>query len=242
MGSSQLVGRGRLRGWCRLVTLVLLLWCGELAKAWNHRLSTPRTRPPLLLQLWAHKDNHCDDEQSVPSFVIRTAQESDLVQAAEVVTEAFFKHKTNFFTYQVERLQTFASLSSSWQTYNLAPQARYRMMVVVVDEPQQQVVGFCQMDDCPPPRGEINPAPRPYLANLAIAERVRRMGLAQQLVEQCERMVRHDWNQTVLHLRAEASNEAATTFYRKCGYDLVSTSVVDAKGETTLLFRKSLVE
>ena len=239
-------------GYVHSLLLMLLLCCFEnnAATAWiEHGMPFARKRSDDGIHSILFSRKQQEEAVKTPSFYVREAREEDLAKASTVVTEAFFRDKTNnFFTTGVRRFQTFSSLSSKYQTFKYSERssgerARHRMLVVVSTddgEESQGVVGFCEVDDVIP-KGEINPAPRPYLSNLAIADEFQRRGLARMLLEQGESIVRDGWGQSQLHLNTEEDNVAASNMYESCGYSLISTSK-NMQGETILLFRKSLTQ
>ena len=233
--------------------LMLLLYCFENNRttAWiNHGLpSAPKRSNDGIISI-LYGQTQQEEAVKASSFYVREAREEDLAKASTIVTEAFFKDKTNnFFTTGVRRFQTFSSLSSTFQTFKYSERsggerARHRMLVIVStdggDEESPGVVGFCEVDDVIP-KGEIKPSPRPYLSNLAIADEFQRRGLARMLLEQGESIVRDEWGQSQLHLNTEEDNAAASAMYESCGYSLVS-KYKNMQGETVLLFCKSLTQ
>ena len=223
----------KFRGLALCHLILLLFMCFDFYTAWIiNQVPTSRVGDLLFA-------SHVEDRAL--QFHVREAREQDLAKASTIVTDAFFKDKTNFFTYRVEQFQTFSSLSSTFQTFRYAERsgARHRMLVVVPEDDEDQVIGFCEVDDCIP-KGEIRPAPRPYLSNLAIVDEFRRQGLARMLLNRCESIAREEWGQSQLYLRTEEENNAATGMYESCGYALES-DYVNSKGETVFLFRKSLI-
>jgi ribosomal protein S18 acetylase RimI-like enzyme len=64
-----------------------------------------------------------------------------------------------------------------------------------------------------------------YISNLAVSRDFRRLGVAQELLTNCEQLTRL-WGYTDLHLHVMASNERGRNLYRKLGYEVVSTELV----------------
>ncbi|CAN0025257.1 unnamed protein product, partial [Phaeothamnion confervicola] len=65
---------------------------------------------------------------------------------------------------------------------------------------------------------ESDAAARPYLCNLAVAERARGRGVGKQLVRLCEHVARNIWGHRQVYLHVDLSNAVATELYRTMGY------------------------
>jgi len=169
------------------------------------------------------------------SIVIREATEGDIPIMAKILTDGFHRETTNFFTYPVMRLDTFIN-----QTFRFSDRigARYGTFVACHATADGKVVGCCEVDDALT-KGEIDPAPRPYMCNLAVDKEFRRMGVAGALVLNSERVVRTEYERSLLHLRMREGNQAAFDLYVGLGYR-VQSKYVNAKDETVLLMAKTL--
>jgi len=204
-----------------------------------------------------HEEDSRNQKDDSP-FILREAREKDLPILATILTDSFFKGKTNFFTYPIERFKFFLSLQSRFQTFHYAERsgARYRILVACnsrridgddVEERQQKeetIVGLCEVDGSIS-NGGVNPVPRPYMSNLAVDEKFRRMGVAKALIAYCERVVQDDWGKSILYLRLYDDNHAAKKLYEQCGYCEVSPSTkrfINKEGETVSLLRKMFKE
>lgn len=186
-----------------------------------------RTLYTLLLVALAYK----------PSFFIRKARQEDLGASATILADSFHSQENmNFFTRRVQRMDTFLSLQSRFETFRYAEQSGSLQSMLVACS-YDKIVAFCEVDNRPP-GGEINPASRPYISNLAVAKHFRRRGCATALVSESEVIVR-GWGKPKLYLRVENDNDGAKALYRACGYEVESSSV-NAKGETVFLLGKSL--
>jgi ribosomal protein S18 acetylase RimI-like enzyme len=202
--------------------------------------------------VYAKDDDTCDGDegndvaQSPPtSFVIREAQEQDIGAAANILADAFSTKggkKPNFFAQRIERMDTYLTLKSRFETFRYAERsgALQCMLVACSTQDDNKIVAFCEVDNRPP-GGEINPAPRPYISNLAVQDSFRRMGVATALVGESEDIVR-SWGEPRLHLRVDNANGAAQAMYQdRCGYsEIESRRVSTANGETMLLLGKSV--
>jgi ribosomal protein S18 acetylase RimI-like enzyme len=214
-------------------------------RATSVSIDSRRRRNGLLLAEDFNQDAGVDAPSS-DEFIIRKARETDLGAASTILADAFFRKKTNFFTFRLESLNTFLNLKSSFETFRYAERTGARQCMLVAcqmsssEDKEERIVGFCEVDDRPP-KGDINPAPRPYICNLAVDNTFRRMGIATALVDKCEDIVLDEWGKPKLYLRMNESNNAAMEMYRRFGYDIVSDSVTtDREGQTVLLLVKSL--
>ncbi|KAL3902524.1 MAG: hypothetical protein SGARI_005795 [Bacillariaceae sp.] len=175
----------------------------------------------------------------------------DMGRASKILSDGFFKSKTNFITYQFERLQTYLSLESAFPTPN-TPHEIFRGTVWGIVE----VDARSDNSD----RAKTVKDDGPYMCNLAIDDQCQRMGIASALVRECERQV-SQWHQedkqrrarngkgddptTIqishsLCLRVRASNTPAVQLYDKLGYRSMWQETEDKTGETVLLMRKQL--
>lgn len=194
----------------------------------------------------AKDDGNEGNDDVTPSFVIREAQEQDLGAVANILADIFFvtNKKPNFIAERVIRMNGYLDLKSRFETFRYAERSgALQCMLVACCNEEEEVVAFCEVDNRPP-GGEINPAPRPYISNLAVQDSFRRKGVATALVRESEDIVRNSWGEPRLHLRVEQDNLAAKALYQeRCGYSEMDESkrVASANGETVLLLGKKLL-
>ena len=129
--------------------------------------------------------------------------------AARILTEEFYSYRTNFFTFQIERLKTSLSLESTFpkrQNSNgrFFQSQPLRQMFVACHINSGAVLGFAEVDASPLEEnrntgnvGKVgaNKINRPYMYNLAVDKRFKRKGIAKALIRECENFVRdmHNW-------------------------------------------------
>lgn len=171
-------------------------------------------------------------------LIVRKADEKDLAAVSKVLTDVFYGDTTNFFTYPLEWLNLYLELNSRYQTFRFAERtgARYGIFVACL---QGTIVGCCEVDDAEP-KGEVDPAPRPYMCNLAVLVNARRKGVAYSLISQCENLVRDQWGASKLYLKMKEGNTAAFGLYTGLGYNSVESKYVESMKERVLLLTKQL--
>jgi len=203
------------------------------------------------------KPSHPREEQSeLPSIFVREATKEDLPRLATLLTDAFFKENTNFFTYQIERLSTFLGIESRFSIFLSG--ARFKILLAYTHSggngnnkhKKDIIMGSCEVDDCvisSPLFFNHTPSPRPYMCNLAVDEKFRRMGVAKALISRCEHIVEHEWKKPILHLKLYDDNWKAKELYFGFGYSVEPQlegppSTTNADGKTIVLLRKTLNE
>ena len=140
-------------------------------------LSLLKTEPnPMHESSSSRQDTLFDNlDLALPNDIyIRNATPKDLKSASYILTKAFFSF--NIFTTPFEWLNIYLSL----QDNVLETNNQYYMLVAIQRHPSQlkekeSVIGICEVDD----RKTVNldPAPRPYICNLAIGTERRRQGI-----------------------------------------------------------------
>jgi ribosomal protein S18 acetylase RimI-like enzyme len=172
---------------------------------------------------------------------------TDLGPAARILTEEFYSHKTNFITFQIERLKTVLSLESTFPNQNSLRKDYLRQtlqrMIVACDAKNGQVVGFAEVDarslssykngssgnEASLTEGASDDILRSYMYNLAVDKKWKRKGIASALVQACEQYVSDMHDLCVekrLYLRVRKSNHAAIALYESLGYREMSPEVI----------------
>jgi len=160
----------------------------------------------------------CDKSEDEPIFFIRHCLPAEIGGAADVLTEAFFKENTNFFTYQCERLATFLSLQGG-----IPKPGERSALFVACHAKDGTVLGLAHIDDRPAPR-DPNATPRPYMFNVAVDSKWQRKGIASALVSSCEAVARK-WGKTHVYLKVRDNSEAAIALYEHLGYEKLESRV-----------------
>ena len=165
---------------------------------------------------------------------------TDLGPAARILTEEFYSHKTNFITFQIERLKTVLSLESTFPNQHDSLRKDHsrqtlQRMIVACDAKHGQVLGFAEVDVRPLGSnkngslgnessltgGASDNILRSYMYNLAVDKTWKRKGIASALVHACEQYVSDMHDLCVkkrLYLRVRKSNHAAIALYESLGY------------------------
>lgn len=195
------------------------------------------------LALFPTKDKTEDDgsEDCSSFYFIREADFADLGAAARILTDGFYGD-SNFITYNIERLNTFLSLESTFPQPGSAVGVVHSMLVAC-RQTDGKVLGFAEIDGRPTKKE--NEAPRPYMCNIAVCPKWRRRGIAKKLVWQCEEKALK-WGKTEIYLKVREANDAATNMYRDLGYEVQSINTEEMRGkpilESIVLMKKELVQ
>lgn len=122
---------------------------------------------------------------------------------------------------------------------------RLRQLFIFVAEDihTQNIVGCASVSIARPEAALPPPFPtgkpfRCYASNIAVQETHRRRGLGRRLLQQCERIARL-WYHDSLWLHVESDNTPALALYQQMGYENVSYVALYGNGKT-LLMRKEI--
>lgn len=207
-------------------------------------LSLLKTEPnPMHESSSSRQDTLFDNlDLALPNDIyIRNATPKDLKSASYILTKAFFSF--NIFTTPFEWLNIYLSL----QDNVLETNNQYYMLVAIQRHPSQlkekeSVIGICEVDD----RKTVNldPAPRPYICNLAIGTERRRQGIGKAFISICEHKAQHEWQKDFLYLRVRRKNNVALDMYYGLGYVLEDTEQPNDKisGEDIVLLKKTFTK
>lgn len=172
-------------------------------------------------------------------YFITNALVVHLGSAARILTEEFYSSRTNFITFQIEKLKTTLSLESTYPGNNgNASSNRLQQMFVACESKSGKVVGFAEVDARPLGAGSNKTDPkglnRSYMYNLAVDKKWKRKGIATELIRECERFV-SDMHELCaenrLYLRVRSCNLAAIELYTSLGYIEVDPSSISMTRE-----------
>ena len=162
----------------------------------------------------------------------------DIGRASKILSDGFFKDGTNFFTYQLERLETYLSLEAGFPK----PDALHELFVACSTK-NGQVIGMAELDV---EQKGSRKADGPYLCNVSVDRKRLRQGTASRLVQECEQQVL-EWNKmsggnvpNSLYLKVRENNEAAIAMYDKFGYRTYMKEKDEKNDVDILVMRKKL--
>jgi len=169
-------------------------------------------------------------------YFITNALVVHLGPAARILTEEFYSSRTNFITFQIEKLKTTLSLESTYPGNN-GNARRLQQMFVACESTSGRVVGFAEVDARPLGTGSSTDPKglnRSYMYNLAVDKKWKRKGIATELIRECERFV-SDMHELCaenrLYLRVRSCNLAAIELYTNLGYIEVDPSSISLTRE-----------
>ena len=183
---------------------------------------------PLTFQGRARAKAASIDRPESKGFFVTEALPVHLGPAADILTQEFYSHRTNFVTYQIERLKTVLSLESTYPNRSGPEYSSARplqSMFVACDSKSGQVLGFAEVDARSlNDSTEYDDILRSYMYNLAVKKTHKRRGIAKALVRACEIFVSEMHETCVekrLYLRVRASNTAGVMLYTSLGYEFM---------------------
>ena len=193
-----------------------------------------------------------------------------LIEAADFFTDAFWASKLAGSQQQMQPRQRTLFLNSQIAEFRrrYSSQARYgqdqKAELLIAKRRNGAMVGCCgiELDKIPggpksQPRSSRTATVAPLMSNLAVGSKYRRLGVARDMVDAAETLVRRQWGLDEVYLYVEQRNVPAVRLYQNLGYrtvwtDTAATTLVPAPEDgrsgggmaqvpTTLLcMRKSL--
>lgn len=126
-----------------------------------------------------------------------------------------------------QRLVELNRLQDNFHSYE--EDADRHLMLIATTVEDGSLVGFVDIDGREKKPGQTGC--RPYLSDLAVADRFKRRGAGTELVRACEAACLR-WGYDSMYLKVQARNVAAVTLYENLGYAVHSPK--DAKNEVML--------
>lgn len=147
------------------------------------------------------------------SISVRSAQLTDVVGMSKVLVQGF-----NLVPYAWMHPIARASIQADLKM-RMERKSLYQAFVAVdPNGDSSSIVGTVEVT-IQKPNLSCQPISYAYLASLTVASDYRRLGVAQQLVQACERQVGL-WSQSELYLHVLAENAAARRLYLQLGYGI----------------------
>jgi ribosomal protein S18 acetylase RimI-like enzyme len=180
---------------------------------------------------------------------IRPVKEDEINSVADIITRSFHFDRgwmawfTPLFKLGIaedlrNRLRTRVPTS-----IYAKPQQQVCSIAVYFEQEQSSVVGTVEVGVRTIERYRQQHHRYVYLSNLAVSRDFRRRGIAQELIENCERLT-IGWGYTELHLHVMGDNERGRNLYQKLGYEIVSSdsvwSIIPWHRPERLFLRKQL--
>jgi ribosomal protein S18 acetylase RimI-like enzyme len=147
-----------------------------------------------------------------------------LLDASEFFVDAFWVGKVGGGTRTLNPSQRLNLERSQFLEFRFryAGKSRGKAELIVCQLPNGQVVGCAGIEVTPiPGQGSLKAPPTltaPLMSNLAVSRNYRRMGIAELLVAEVERVARYEWGYEDCYLYVEERNTAAVKLYEKLGY------------------------
>eukprot|EP00980_Cylindrotheca_fusiformis_P012111 scaffold2927_cov143-Cylindrotheca_fusiformis.AAC.1 len=157
--------------------LLLCIWLST-AESWiSPTLNSPKST--IYSSLFAAQKN-----SDGGGISIRPAEYSELHPVSDIILHSFYDKKIHNGPWK--RVYKLAELNRIQQNFPYQETDLHQMLVAIDDE-SARVVGFADID-ARPCRTKIR-LPRPYLSDLCVDADFRRRGIANRLVQACERFV-----------------------------------------------------
>jgi ribosomal protein S18 acetylase RimI-like enzyme len=196
------------------------------------------------LYLSTHPPVARNEQFSTPkagTVTVRTLEQADIVQAANVIGDSFqIGAAFGRWLMPLFKLGIREDLYSRWREQD--PQ-RAVALVATISRSTPQVVGTIEVTN----RGTLYHASLAkryaYIANLAVDDNYRSIGIGRQMVTQCESIAR-EWGFGYIYLHVMAENPAANHLYKKMGFEQLCSDrtwhFLPWKRASRLFLRKAL--
>jgi ribosomal protein S18 acetylase RimI-like enzyme len=193
------------------------------------------TNPPVVL-------NEKFTIGTVGTVTVRTLEQADIIQAADVIGNSFqIGAAFGRWLMPLFKLGIREDLYSRWREQD--PQ-RAVALVAAISHSTSRVIGTIEVTN----RGTIYHASLAkryaYIANLAVDNDYRSLGIGRQLIHQCE-SIASQWGFSYIYLHVMAENPAANHLYTKMGFEVLCSDrtwhLLPWKRSARLFLRKALV-
>jgi ribosomal protein S18 acetylase RimI-like enzyme len=162
---------------------------------------------------------------------IRAVREEEIHCVADIITRSFHFDRgwmgwfTPLFKLGIaedlrHRLRTNISGSSHGKV-----QQQVCSIAAYTDRGKSQVIGTIEVGMRTTNYRQPTPHRYVYISNLAVSRDFRRLGIAQELLLDCERLTTA-WGYTELYLHVMGNNDRGRRLYEKLGYEIVSRETV----------------
>jgi len=148
-----------------------------------------------------------------------------LTQAADFFTDAFWANKVGGGIKVLQATQRKSLLGSQLMEFRKRYGVRYgrdhQAELLICRNGKDEVMGCCGIEVDTIFERKLNGKvlkQAPLMSNLAVGNKFRRRGIAEELVEGAEKFVRKEWGYDEVYLYVEKRNRAAIRLYQKLGY------------------------
>jgi ribosomal protein S18 acetylase RimI-like enzyme len=178
---------------------------------------------------------------TVGTVTVRTLEQADIIQAANVIGDSFqIGAAFGRWLMPLFKLGIREDLYSRWREQD--PQ-RAVALVATINRSKSKVVGTIEVTN----RGTLYHASLAkryaYIANLAVDDGYRSLGIGRQLINQCE-SIASQWGFGYIYLHVMAENPAANHLYTKLGFEVLCSDrtwhLLPWKRSSRLFLRKAL--
>jgi ribosomal protein S18 acetylase RimI-like enzyme len=172
---------------------------------------------------------------------VRSMEQADIPRAADVIGDSF--KIGSLFGRWLMPLFKFGireDLYSRWRDQD--PQRAISLVAIAASQ-ESTVIGTIEVSNRTTIYHPTVPRRYAYIANLAVDNSYRSLGIGRQLVAQCEFIAR-DWGFGHIYLHVMAENQAANHLYAKLGFEMVGSDLtwhlLPWKRSSRLFLRKTL--
>eukprot|EP00548_Thalassiothrix_antarctica_P005760 CAMPEP_0194143124 /NCGR_PEP_ID=MMETSP0152-20130528/12322_1 /TAXON_ID=1049557 /ORGANISM="Thalassiothrix antarctica, Strain L6-D1" /LENGTH=233 /DNA_ID=CAMNT_0038842389 /DNA_START=191 /DNA_END=888 /DNA_ORIENTATION=+ len=152
-----------------------------------------------------------------------------LTEAADFFTDAFWNNKVGGGIKVLKQTQRKSLLGSQINEFKkrygsgrYGNRDRTTSELVICRNGKNEVMGCCGVEVDVIYEDRLNglrtKSPAPLMSNLAVGNKFRRKGIAEELVREVEDMVRKKWGYEEIYLYVEKRNRSAVKLYSKMGY------------------------